>query len=114
VLKQERPQLLIERIRQVMNGEDVTGLDLSKGAESNGFTDTPPARFTPRERQILRGVFSGLSNKEIAFQHGISEPLVKAVIQQLFEKTGVRTRVQLVRVAIEKYWQDLEDETEDA
>ena len=63
---------------------------------------------------MLRGVFAGQSNKEIAFQHGISEPLVKAVIQQLFDKTGVRTRVQLVRAAIEKYWPELEEESEGA
>ena len=62
----------------------------------------------------MRGVFSGQSNKEIAFHNGVSEPLVKAVIQQLFDKTGVRTRAQLVRVAIEKYWPELEDESDGA
>ena len=41
----------------------------------------------------------------------ISESLVKAVLQQLFAKTGVRTRSQLVRTAIERHWKDLEDET---
>ena len=57
--------------------------------------------FTPRERQILRAVFSGKTNKEIAHSLQVSEPLVKAVLQQLFAKTGVRTRSQLVRTAID-------------
>ena len=57
-----------------------------------------------------RAVFSGLANKEIAFDLGISEPLVKSIIQQLFNKAQVRTRSQLVRVAIEKYWKELEEE----
>ena len=114
VLKQEGPQLLIERIRQVVTGQRLPLGDSEGEPDLEGLPGISIPRFTPRERQILRGVFAGLSNKEIAFQHGISEPLVKAVLQQLFEKTGVRTRVQLVRVAIEKYWAELEDEAESA
>jgi DNA-binding NarL/FixJ family response regulator len=107
VLKQERPELLIEKIRVVMSGgpavaEQATGGDLLDANRQAAV------RFTPRERQILRSVFAGQTNKEIALNAGISEPLVKAVMQQLFEKTGVRTRAQLVRVAIERYWKDLE------
>ncbi len=45
----------------------------------------------------------GLSNKEIGGQLDISESAVKATLQQLFYKTGVRTRGQLVRVALERY-----------
>ncbi|MEQ1884994.1 MAG: response regulator transcription factor [Bryobacteraceae bacterium] len=114
VLKQERPQLLIERIRQAMSPEGIPPEIPSGEHPIPETSETGAPRFTARERQVLRGVFAGQSNKEIAFAHGISEPLVKAVIQQLFEKTGVRTRVQLVRVAIEKYWQDLEEEAEGA
>jgi two-component system nitrate/nitrite response regulator NarL len=44
-----------------------------------------------------------LSNKEIAWKLLISESYVKAILQGLFEKTGVRTRGQLVRVALEQY-----------
>jgi len=104
--------LLIERIRQVMSPDGIPPHDSGGEPDLEGMAETAGPRFTPRERQILRGVFAGLSNKEIAFQHGISEPLVKSVLQQLFEKTGVRSRVQLVRVAIEKYWPELEDESE--
>ena len=41
--------------------------------------------------------------KEIGARLAISESSVKAVLQQLFEKTGVRTRSQLVRIALEKH-----------
>jgi DNA-binding NarL/FixJ family response regulator len=51
---------------------------------------------------VLRSVFEGLSNKEIAYEIGVSLSSVKATLQQLFEKTGVRTRSQLVRIAIER------------
>jgi DNA-binding NarL/FixJ family response regulator len=67
--------------------------------------------LNPRERKVLRYVFEGLSNKEIGQQLGISEGTVKAVLQQLFARTGVRTRSQLVRIAVEKHSSDwLSDE----
>ena len=61
-----------------------------------------PAGLTPREQQVLRGVLEGLTNKEIAHDIGVSLSSVKASLQQLFDKTGVRTRSQLVRIAIER------------
>jgi DNA-binding NarL/FixJ family response regulator len=52
---------------------------------------------------VLQGVFEGLTNKEIGARLGISESSVKAALQQLFQKTGVRTRSQLVRIALEEH-----------
>ena len=105
-LKQERPQLLIERIRATMETAsppaDVPAENVPVGGPNSGRP------FTPREKQVLRAVFAGQTNKEIAARLSVSEPLVKAVLQQLFTKTNVRTRSQLVRVAIERHWKDLE------
>jgi PAS domain S-box-containing protein len=56
-----------------------------------------------RETGVLRLLVQGMANKEIAAQMEISESAVKNTIQQLFGKTGVRTRSQLVRVALEQY-----------
>jgi DNA-binding CsgD family transcriptional regulator/PAS domain-containing protein len=56
-----------------------------------------------RELEALRLVVQGLSNKEIASRMSISESAVKNTLQQLFAKTEVRTRSQLVRVALERY-----------
>jgi DNA-binding CsgD family transcriptional regulator len=55
---------------------------------------------------VLRYVFEGLSNKEIGQRLSISEGSVKATLQQLFARTGVRTRSQLVRIAVERHSQD--------
>jgi DNA-binding NarL/FixJ family response regulator len=57
--------------------------------------------LTPRQREVLRGVFEGHSNKQIAIRIGVSESAIKATLQQLFRKMGVRTRAQLVLVVIE-------------
>jgi DNA-binding NarL/FixJ family response regulator len=54
-----------------------------------------------RETDVLRLLVQGLANKEIAARMEISESSVKNAMQQLFAKTGVRTRSQLVREALE-------------
>jgi len=59
--------------------------------------------LTSRELEVLRLVVQGLANKEIAGRMAISESGVKNTLQQLFGKTEVRTRSQLVRVALERY-----------
>lgn len=51
----------------------------------------------------MRYSLEGLSNKEIGAELNIPESAVKAALQQLFAKTGVRTRSQLVRLALESY-----------
>jgi DNA-binding NarL/FixJ family response regulator len=58
--------------------------------------------LTEREQRVLDGVFEGLANKEIGALLGVSVSAVKTTLQQLFHKTGVRTRGQLVRIALER------------
>jgi two-component system nitrate/nitrite response regulator NarL len=105
-LKHSPPELLIEALHKVIGGE--TWIDphclqrLLKAVEAEG-RQARKDQLTEREREVLTKVFAGLSNKEIAAQLDISEASVKSALQQLFIKTGVRTRSQLVRVALEEY-----------
>jgi DNA-binding NarL/FixJ family response regulator len=111
-LKHSSPDLLMEAIRRIQAGE--TWIDQRCIRELAKAVVRPEPRtgdrnLTERERQVLRGVFEGRSNKEIGAALGISESSVKATLQQLFQKTGVRTRSQLVRIALEKFaskWND--------
>jgi DNA-binding NarL/FixJ family response regulator len=105
-LKHSSPALLAEAIRRVHGGEtwvdqrclrDIVHVALKPEGRA------PSKDFTERERAVLRGVFEGLSNKEIGTRLEISESSVKAALQQLFHKTGVRTRSQLVRIALEQF-----------
>jgi DNA-binding NarL/FixJ family response regulator len=57
--------------------------------------------LTEREQTVLHGVLDGLSNRKIGEQIGVSESTIKATLQHLFKKAGVRTRSQLVRIALE-------------
>jgi two-component system, NarL family, nitrate/nitrite response regulator NarL len=105
-LKHSSPALLAEAIRKVHGGEtwvDQRCLREIVHVASQPETRVPSKDFTERERAVLRGVFEGLSNKEVGARLEISESSVKAALQQLFHKTGVRTRSQLVRIALEQF-----------
>ncbi|NMG67744.1 DNA-binding response regulator [Azoarcus indigens] len=54
------------------------------------------AMLSPRELEVARAVADGLSNKEAALRLGITERTVKAHLGAVFEKLGVRDRLQLV------------------
>jgi DNA-binding NarL/FixJ family response regulator len=106
-LKHSAPNRLVEAIRKVVTGEVWLDPAVTRSiiAAATGNTTAPRRTqgLTPREQAVLKGVFEGLTNKEIGARLAISESSVKAVLQQLFEKTGVRTRSQLVRIALEKH-----------
>jgi PAS domain S-box-containing protein len=73
-------------------------------AAANGSLDHEArAALTDRESEVLRCLVQGMANKEISARMAISESAVKNTLQQLFAKTNVRTRSQLVRVALEQY-----------
>ena len=109
-LKHSPPAQLIEAIYKVMRGEmflDSRAVrSLVAGASGKSEEQRSSQPFNQRERAVLKGVFEGFTNKEIAGQLQISEGSVKAVLQQLFDKTGVRTRSQLVRIALESFNQN--------
>lgn len=105
-LKHGSPGLLIQGIREAMEGRAFFGQDLlRKALESTEQVGAHRnrTRLTERERRVLSFIFEGLANKQIADRLEISESAVKASLQQLFTKTGVRTRSQLVRIALEQY-----------
>lgn len=73
------------------------------GSGSAPLDQTERPALNDRELEVLRLVVQGLANKQIAAAMNISESAVKNTLQQLFGKTEVRTRSQLVRVALERY-----------
>ncbi len=107
VLKHSSPAELSESIHEALAGkvwfEQGYLKKVMEKATASENAASSAKTFTERERQVLSFVFEGLSNKEIADRLHVSESSVKASLQQLFEKMGVRTRSQLVRVALEQY-----------
>jgi DNA-binding NarL/FixJ family response regulator len=103
-LKHNSPSSLSQAIRLVAAGEMWVDQRVIRQL-ADGVSQREEQSFrnllTDREQQVLRGLFEGLTNKEIASQLGVSESAIKATLQQLFQKARVRTRSQLVRIAIE-------------
>lgn len=106
-LRSEAPERLVQAIRLVASGAvwfDQTTIQLLAGQRvkpSQLDAPGPVSLLSDREERVLRGILSGLTNRQIGVNIGLSESSVKWVVQQLFVKTGVRSRSQLVRVALE-------------
>ena len=109
-LKQGSPDQLMAAIQLIASGG--TWLDgaavesMLAGRRAHSELVGRTRSLTLRQSEVLRGILDGLANKEIAWKLNISESSVKAVIQELFHKAGVRTRSQLVRIAIERHSSD--------
>ena len=105
-LKHDSPSLLAQAIRFVVGGGVWFKHEQVQSAvtmQSQTSAHSQNERFTDREQQVLSCVFEGFSNRRIAERIGVSTGSVKATMQQLFSKTGVRTRSQLVRIVLEQY-----------
>jgi two-component system nitrate/nitrite response regulator NarL len=106
--KQNAPEDLRRSIREVHDGKVLIDEHyLRKLVQVAAEPDAPALRFTEREKQTLRLLIEGLANKEIAARLRVSESGVKATLQVLFNKMGVRTRSQLVRIVIERFQDEL-------
>ncbi|HUE90027.1 MAG TPA: LuxR C-terminal-related transcriptional regulator [Vicinamibacterales bacterium] len=54
------------------------------------------ARLAPRERQIIRALAAGATNREIAARLGLKEQTVKNRLSVIYGKLGARNRLELV------------------
>ena len=107
-LKTEALSRLLQAIRLVAGGDIWIDRKVIDVLVEQAIDRTPPTTLqvsgeaiSEREQKVLLGVLGGLSNRRIGANLGISESSVKNVIQHLFTRTGVRTRSQLVRIAME-------------
>jgi two-component system nitrate/nitrite response regulator NarL len=106
--KHNTPEILCDTIRQVARG----GVCLEKDYLKPLFQNMDQNRvrrpkLTDRDKAVLRCIFQGLANKEIGTRLLLSEGSVKGSLRQLFQKLGVRTRAQLVKVALEQFQDQL-------
>jgi DNA-binding NarL/FixJ family response regulator len=107
-LKTDAPERLVQAIRLVVTGaiwvdpKIIQALaDQCLSHPSRLLDQQSRSALEGREQKVLLGVLGGLKNKNIAKGMGISDSTVKNILQGLFNKTGVRTRSQLVRFALE-------------
>jgi DNA-binding NarL/FixJ family response regulator len=104
VLKEMAPALLVQCIRKVAAGgiwleKEAIGRALGKLLQ--GGDGRARALLTPRELEIVRMVVAGLGNREVAERLFISEGTVKTHLHAIYEKVGVKGRMQLAAYARE-------------
>ena len=103
--KHNTPDVLCRTIRQVAKGEVCLEKNylkpLFRTIDQTGTMVR--SRLTERDKTVLRLIFQGLANKEIGARLQLTEGAVKGSLRQLFNKLRVRTRAQLVKVALEQY-----------
>ncbi|ROP27340.1 LuxR family two component transcriptional regulator [Couchioplanes caeruleus] len=108
VLKDTEPADLLAAIRVVADGEAMLSPAVTRrliDAFAGGAVIATPgedsrlAGLTPREREVLVSIARGLSNAEIGAALGITTGTVKAHVNALLAKLGVRDRVQATIVA---------------
>ena len=95
ILKDIAADALVACIHDVLAGKTY----LAPAAAAKLAEHVTQVQLTPRELSALRLLANGHSNKEIATALSISERTVKTHLGHLFEKLGVTSRTEAVRVA---------------
>ncbi|HEY6050318.1 MAG TPA: response regulator transcription factor [Thermoanaerobaculia bacterium] len=98
---------LVRAIRAVHSGEsavvpvlDSPGVRSAKSLSTDFPSLDPPDALTERERDVLRLMARGQSNREIATALSVAEGTVKNHVSSILSKLGVRDRTRAVLQAI--------------
>jgi two-component system nitrate/nitrite response regulator NarL len=102
------PDDLVLALRDIVAGKTVVASDLApvlarvvQGESITTAEDSPFAKLTPRENEILSLLAEGQSNKVIARNLGISDGTVKLHVKSILRKLGVHSRVEAAVMAVE-------------
>jgi DNA-binding NarL/FixJ family response regulator len=107
VRKDAEPETLLAAVRAVARGK--TYIDPSIGKQILLQPALMHEELTPRERDVLRQLALGRSNKEIAAALTIGEETVKSHVGSVFAKLQVENRAQAVVRAIRLHIVSLEE-----
>ncbi len=107
LLKDMEPERLVDRIREACSGKLVLSEELTEILAKSFRDDSNKGRaesynsLTRREKEILKMIAEGLSNKMIGRQLNIVEATVKVHVKHLLKKLGLRSRVEAAVWAVE-------------
>lgn len=104
VLKEMAPTLLVQCVRKVASGgtwleKEAVGRAMEKLLQQEVKRDRARDVLTNRELEIVRMTAAGLGNREIAEKLFISEGTVKTHLHTIYEKLGLKSRLQLAAYA---------------
>jgi DNA-binding NarL/FixJ family response regulator len=102
VSKSGDPWDLVEAIREVGKGGTYLPSTIARNIAFAGpsFAQSPLAKLTSREIEILHLLSKGKSLSEIAWQVHVSYKTIANTSSMMRQKLGVRTSAELVRLAI--------------
>lgn len=108
VLKQAAAAELIHAIRAVAAGTTYLDPVLARGLVDTfvgGADDAvPAAELSDREFEVMRFIAQGYSNKEVAIRLKLSIKTVETYKTRSLEKLGLRSRVDIIRYALQRGW----------
>jgi DNA-binding NarL/FixJ family response regulator len=94
LLKDADASEVVRAIRSAARGEAPLDPRVARAVLARGTTPAALSGMTAREREVLALLGTGLPNKAIARQLGISEATVKAHLTRVFRQIGVTDRTQ--------------------
>ena len=101
--KDVAPEILVQSLRQIAEGRRLLPLPSSERAvsrEQSAIAENALTTLTDRERQIMRLVSEGLSNKEIGRRLNIADGTIKVHLHHIFQKLEISNRTVLAALAI--------------
>jgi DNA-binding NarL/FixJ family response regulator len=102
MLKDVSYEQLIHAIRSIAAGETLFQPAITQRLLRNVAAGPPPLeKLTDREREVVRLMAGGYSNKEIAHALGTAEGTIKNHVSSILSKLGVRDRTRAVLKALE-------------
>ena len=106
IRKDAEPETLLAAIRAVARGRTYVDPYLARRVAEDGIS---PDDLTDREREVLRHVALGESNRAIADVLCVSEETVKTHVGHILSKLGVENRAQAVVQALKRGLVSLEE-----
>ena len=105
ILKDAAPEALVQSLRQVADGQRLLPLpssdrSVSSGQRNGAIAENVLKVLTDREREIMRLVSEGLSNKAIARRLNISHGTIKVHLNHIYQKLEINNRTVLAALAI--------------
>jgi len=102
VLKNARREELITAIREIARGNHYFSQSVLHSLVISQQEEDAAAELSPREREVLRLLAAGMSNKEIATRLYVTTETVKKHLGSVYRKLGVDSRAQAVAHAVRK------------
>jgi two-component system, NarL family, nitrate/nitrite response regulator NarL len=104
ILKDVAPEILLQSLRQVADGQRLLPLlsfdESPRLRMKNALRENALTVLTDRERQIMRLVSEGLSNKAIGRRLNIADGTIKQHLHHIYQKLEIDNRTVLAALAI--------------